>query len=87
MYHRVAVRARTSPSSRTATNGDERRERPDASYLEPVVAAVVHDEHQRSYAHEVNDVGKREQTDRGDVMNEHLPEVLSFHVDELRKDQ
>ena len=41
------------------------------------------DEHERADAYKIDNVGEREQENGGDVMNEHLPEVLSFHIDEL----
>ena len=58
-----------------------------SAYLEPVVAAVVDDEHERADAYEIDNVGEGEQENGGNVMNEHFPEVLAFHIDELGEDQ
>ena len=47
----------------------------------------MYNEHERSNAYEIDDVGEREQRDGRHVMKKHLPEILSFHVDELREEQ
>ena len=61
----------------------------------------MYDKHERSNAHEIDDVGERQQRDGRHVMEKHLPEILrrrsanemacvsylSFDVDELREEQ
>lgn len=55
--------------------------------LQQNVTAVVHQQHQRADAMQVADPTERNQHQGQDVMDEHLPEVLSLVVDELGEGQ
>ena len=54
------------------------------AYLQEDISDVVNDEHKGPDSGEVARPAESHERDGGHVMDEHLPEVLPLHVEELR---
>ncbi len=61
----------------------ERKNREKGFHLEKYVGYVVNDEDERADPGEVAGPGEAHEGNGGQVMNEHLPEVLPLHVEKL----
>lgn len=53
------------------------------THLQEDISAVMHDQDKTAYAEDVDDPRETHQEYRCDMVDEHLPEVLPFHIKEL----